>query len=87
MMDVTVMLPLCVGRSHAAVKEVLPARKSLRLLNIKAETLTLPPEPSRRLTYTPVATCKQRCNVSCFTSCHSAAVSPWIPLLAAFSFK
>ncbi|XP_034052541.1 WD repeat-containing protein 76 isoform X2 [Gymnodraco acuticeps] len=45
-------------RSHAAVKEVLPARKSLRLLNIKAETLTLPPEPSGKLTYTPYLSLK-----------------------------
>ncbi|TKS69870.1 WD repeat-containing protein 76 [Collichthys lucidus] len=33
-------------RSQAAVKEVLPARKSLRLQNKEAEILTLPPEPS-----------------------------------------
>ncbi|XP_041796202.1 WD repeat-containing protein 76-like [Chelmon rostratus] len=32
-------------RSQAAVKEVLPARKSLRLQNKEAEILTLPPEP------------------------------------------
>ncbi|XP_041798181.1 WD repeat-containing protein 76-like [Chelmon rostratus] len=32
-------------RSQAAVKEVLPARRSLRLQNKKAEILTLPPEP------------------------------------------
>ncbi|XP_033973037.1 WD repeat-containing protein 76 isoform X2 [Trematomus bernacchii] len=40
-------------RSHAAVKEVLPARKSLRLQNIVAETLTPPPKPSGKLKYTP----------------------------------
>ncbi|XP_061743277.1 WD repeat-containing protein 76 isoform X2 [Nerophis ophidion] len=34
------------ARSHAAVKEVLPPRKSLRLQNITAQVLTLPPEPS-----------------------------------------
>ncbi|XP_010755239.3 WD repeat-containing protein 76 [Larimichthys crocea] len=33
-------------RSQAAVKEVLPARKSLRLQNKEAEILTRPPEPS-----------------------------------------
>ncbi|XP_041645055.1 WD repeat-containing protein 76 isoform X2 [Cheilinus undulatus] len=32
-------------RSQAVVKEVLPARKSLRLQNKEAEVLTLPPEP------------------------------------------
>ncbi|KAK1891815.1 WD repeat-containing protein 76 [Dissostichus eleginoides] len=45
-------------RSHAAVKEVLPARKSLRLQNIMAETLTLPPEPSSKLKYTPYSSLK-----------------------------
>ncbi len=39
------MLSFHVGRSQAAVKEVLPARKSLRLQKKEAETLTLPPEP------------------------------------------
>ncbi|KAM9366690.1 WD repeat-containing protein 76 [Symphorus nematophorus] len=38
-------------RSHAAVKEVLPARKSLRLQNKEAEVLTLPPEPRGMLIY------------------------------------
>ncbi|XP_054471903.1 WD repeat-containing protein 76 [Anoplopoma fimbria] len=32
-------------RSQAAVKEALPSRKSLRLQNKEADTLTLPPEP------------------------------------------
>lgn len=39
------------NRSQAAVKEVLPARKSLRLQNKEAETLTLPPEPRGMLIY------------------------------------
>ena len=89
MIDVTVMLPLCVVRSHAAVKEVLPARKSLRLQNIVAETLTLSPKPSGKLKYTPVATCKQRYKVY-HASLHATlllSVSPWILLLAAFCFK
>ncbi|XP_061830724.1 WD repeat-containing protein 76-like isoform X2 [Nerophis lumbriciformis] len=34
------------ARSHAEVKEVPPPRKSLRLQNITAQVLTLPPEPS-----------------------------------------
>uniref|UniRef100_UPI0037E7EE7D WD repeat-containing protein 76 n=1 Tax=Semicossyphus pulcher TaxID=241346 RepID=UPI0037E7EE7D len=38
-------------RSQAAVKEVLPARKSLRLQNKDAEILTLPPEPRGMLIY------------------------------------
>ncbi|KAG8001420.1 WD repeat-containing protein 76 [Nibea albiflora] len=38
-------------RSQAAVKEVLPARKSLRLQNKEAEILTLPPEPRGTLIY------------------------------------
>ncbi|XP_072236380.1 WD repeat-containing protein 76 [Leuresthes tenuis] len=38
-------------RPQAAVKEVLPARKSLRLQNKEAETLTLPPEPKGTLIY------------------------------------
>ncbi|XP_049457573.1 WD repeat-containing protein 76 [Epinephelus fuscoguttatus] len=38
-------------RSQAAVKEVLPPRKSLRLQKKEAETLTLPPEPRGTLTY------------------------------------
>ncbi|XP_070765726.1 WD repeat-containing protein 76 [Enoplosus armatus] len=38
-------------RSQAAVKEVLPARKSLRLQNKEAELLTLPPEPRGVLNY------------------------------------
>ncbi|XP_044047084.1 WD repeat-containing protein 76 [Siniperca chuatsi] len=38
-------------RSQAAVKEVLPARKSLRLQNKEAEMLTLPPEPRGVLIY------------------------------------
>ncbi|KAK5873733.1 hypothetical protein PBY51_018745 [Eleginops maclovinus] len=40
------------SRSFAAVEEVLPARKSLRLQKIKAEVLTLPREPRGTLTYT-----------------------------------
>ncbi|XP_074467734.1 WD repeat-containing protein 76 [Sebastes fasciatus] len=36
-------------RSQAAVKEALPARKSLRLQNKEADVLTLPPEPNGRL--------------------------------------
>ncbi|XP_042344651.1 WD repeat-containing protein 76 isoform X2 [Plectropomus leopardus] len=38
-------------RSQAAVKEVLPPRKSLRLQNKEAEVLTLPPEPRGNLIY------------------------------------
>ncbi|XP_034535917.1 WD repeat-containing protein 76 isoform X2 [Notolabrus celidotus] len=38
-------------RSHAAVKELLPARKSLRLQKKEAEVLTLPPEPRGTLVY------------------------------------
>ncbi|XP_059205380.1 WD repeat-containing protein 76 [Centropristis striata] len=38
-------------RSKTAVKEVLPARKSLRLQNKEAEALTLPPEPRGTLIY------------------------------------
>ncbi|XP_073319967.1 WD repeat-containing protein 76 [Pagrus major] len=38
-------------RSQAAVKEVLPARKSLRLQNKEAVVLTLPPEPRGNLIY------------------------------------
>nr|XP_046237396.1 WD repeat-containing protein 76 isoform X2 [Scatophagus argus] len=38
-------------RSQAAVKEVLPTRKSLRLQNKEAEILTLPPEPRGTLIY------------------------------------
>ncbi|KAM9765041.1 WD repeat-containing protein 76 isoform 2-T2 [Menidia menidia] len=38
-------------RSQAAVKELLPARKSLRLQNKEAEVLTLPPEPTGALVY------------------------------------
>ncbi|XP_040898960.1 WD repeat-containing protein 76 [Toxotes jaculatrix] len=38
-------------RSQAAAKEVLPARKSLRLQNKEAEILTLPPEPRGALIY------------------------------------
>ncbi|XP_035508199.1 WD repeat-containing protein 76 [Morone saxatilis] len=38
-------------RSQAAVKEVLPARKSLRLQKKEAEILTLPPEPRGTLIY------------------------------------
>ena len=49
------MLTLCGGRSQAAVKEVLPARKSLRLQKIEAETLTLPAEPRGTLVYEEVA--------------------------------
>ncbi|CAJ1049007.1 WD repeat-containing protein 76 isoform X1 [Xyrichtys novacula] len=36
-------------RSHAVVKEVLPARKSLRLQKKEADILTLPPEPKGTL--------------------------------------
>lgn len=50
------MMSLCGGRSQAAVKEVLPARKSLRLQNKEAEILTRPPEPSG--TYEQVAAYK-----------------------------
>ncbi|XP_018522468.1 WD repeat-containing protein 76 [Lates calcarifer] len=38
-------------RSQAAAKEVLPARKSLRLQNKEAEVLTLPPEPKQTQIY------------------------------------
>ncbi|XP_071378582.1 WD repeat-containing protein 76 isoform X2 [Centroberyx affinis] len=38
-------------RSKATVREVPPPRKSLRLQNKEAETLTLPPEPRGVLTY------------------------------------
>ncbi|XP_060896560.1 WD repeat-containing protein 76 [Labrus mixtus] len=38
-------------RSQTTVKEVLPARKSLRLQNKEAEVLTLPPEPRGMLIY------------------------------------
>ncbi|XP_045889501.1 WD repeat-containing protein 76 [Micropterus dolomieu] len=38
-------------RSQAAVKEMLPPRKSLRLQNKEAEILTLPPEPKGMLIY------------------------------------
>ncbi|AWP01830.1 putative WD repeat-containing protein 76-like [Scophthalmus maximus] len=38
-------------RSQAAAKEVLPARKSLRLQKIEAESLILPPEPRGALIY------------------------------------
>lgn len=43
------------GRSPAVVKEVLPARKSLRLQNKEAEVLTLPPESKDTLSYEGVA--------------------------------
>lgn len=39
------MSVFCHGRSLAVTKEVLPARKSLRLQNKEAAVLTLPPEP------------------------------------------
>ncbi|KAM6942699.1 WD repeat-containing protein 76 [Xenentodon cancila] len=38
-------------RPQAAMKEVLPPRKSLRLQNKEAESLTLPPEPSGKLIF------------------------------------
>ncbi|KAF3686798.1 WD repeat-containing protein 76 [Channa argus] len=38
-------------RSHATAKEILPARKSLRLQKKEAEILTLPPEPRGTLIY------------------------------------
>uniref|UniRef100_A0A3B4YZV0 WD repeat-containing protein 76 n=1 Tax=Stegastes partitus TaxID=144197 RepID=A0A3B4YZV0_9TELE len=38
-------------RSQAAVKQVLPPRKSLRLQNKEAEVLTLPPEPRGNLIF------------------------------------
>ncbi|XP_026234842.1 WD repeat-containing protein 76 isoform X1 [Anabas testudineus] len=40
-------------RSQAPAKEVLPARKSLRLQKKEAEILTLPPEPKGTLIYEP----------------------------------
>uniref|UniRef100_A0A8P4G3K5 WD repeat-containing protein 76 n=1 Tax=Dicentrarchus labrax TaxID=13489 RepID=A0A8P4G3K5_DICLA len=43
--------PSTYTRSQAAVKEVLPARKSLRLQKKEAEILTLPPEPSGTVIY------------------------------------
>lgn len=49
------MITFCDCRSKAVVKEVLPARKSLRLQNKEAEILTLPPEPKETLTHAEVA--------------------------------
>lgn len=46
--DVSLRICFCVGRAPA-VKEVLPARKSLRLQHKEAEVFTLPPKPR----YTP----------------------------------
>lgn len=57
-LDVTVMLSFRGGRSQAAAKEVLPARKSLRLQNKEAEALTLPPEPRGTLIYEQVGAYK-----------------------------
>ncbi|XP_047436884.1 WD repeat-containing protein 76 [Mugil cephalus] len=46
-------------RSQAAVKEVLPPRKSLRLQNKEAEILTLPPEPRGTLITTEYISVKK----------------------------
>lgn len=43
-------------RAHAAVKEVVPPRKSLRLQKKEAQILELPPEPRGTLIYEQVPT-------------------------------
>lgn len=52
--DVSLRICFCVGRAPA-VKEVLPARKSLRLQKKEAEVLTLPPEPRDTQSHEKVA--------------------------------
>lgn len=54
--DVSLMLYFSGSRSQVPVKEVLPARKSLRLQHKEAEILTLPPEPRDTLVYEEVST-------------------------------
>lgn len=53
--DVCLRICFCVGRAPAVVKEVLPARKSLRLQQKEAEVLTLPPEPRDTRSHEEVA--------------------------------
>lgn len=50
------MLDFPGSRSQAPAKEVLPARKSLRLQKKEAEIVTLPPEPRDTLIYEQVST-------------------------------
>lgn len=52
--DVSLRICFCVGRAPA-VKEVLPARKSLRLQQKEAEVLPLPPEPRDTRSHQEVA--------------------------------
>lgn len=58
-------------RAHAAVKEVLPPRKSLRLQKKEAEILELPPEPRGTLIYEQV----QKSVMSQFTQIHCCTLS------------
>lgn len=69
-------------RSLAVTKEVLPARKSLRLQNKEAEVLTLPPEPEDTPNSREVADMIQQ-YTSRLTSCLSTAL--WASFCLSFS--